>query len=170
MDALLQAMSCLAPIDALAAIESALHLGRLSGEGLDRLLDLAPDRMTPTLERLNLGAQSGLETHARILLQDAGHEVLTQVEIGGAGILDLLVDDCVGVETDGEKWHRDRFREDRSKDVGVELWGIRVLRIGAHHLFREWPTTLRALERMIADARRGRSSVHGSLRRARELP
>ncbi len=163
-------MSCLTPIDALAAIESALHLGRLTGEGLERLLDLSPGRMARTLARLDRGAQSGLETHARILIEDAGHEVLTQVEIGGAGILDLLVDDCVGVETDGQKWHRDRFVEDRSKDVGVELWGVRVLRIGAHHLLREWPATLQALERMIADARRGRALAHGFSGRARVLP
>lgn len=154
VDALLQAMRCLGPYDALASIESALHAQRLDEAGLGRLVALAPGWMLPCLARLDRGGQSGLETHSRLLLQDAGYRVRTQVHIPGTSPLDLLVDDCVGVETDGAKAHESRFMHDRSKDIVIEGWGIRVLRIGSPHIFESWPDTLATIERMVADARR----------------
>ncbi|MFM9877900.1 MAG: type IV toxin-antitoxin system AbiEi family antitoxin domain-containing protein [Rhodoglobus sp.] len=152
IDALLQAMSCLSGYDALAAVESAAHLGYLNETDLGRLLELAPQRMRAVLKRLDLRSQSGFETFTRLQLQDAGHHVECQVPIPGAGVLDLLVDDCVGIETDGEKWHASRFHADRTKDVLIEAWGIRVLRIGRPLIFDEWPTTLATIERMVAES------------------
>lgn len=152
LDALLQAMSCLTPYDSLASIESAMHLGHLDRHGLDRLLDLAPERMHPTLARIDLRSMSGFETHTRVQLVDAGHEVVSQVKIPGAGALDLLVDDCVGVETDGRTWHDERFVADRTKDIRVQAWGIPVLRIARAHIFETWPETLATIERMIAES------------------
>ncbi|MDF1479057.1 type IV toxin-antitoxin system AbiEi family antitoxin domain-containing protein [Leifsonia sp. H3M29-4] len=154
VDALLQAMRCLDHDDALACIESALHLRELDERGLRRLRELAPRWMRATLARLDRGAQSGLETHARLRLQDAGHRVRTQAIVPGAGPLDLLVDECVGVETDGRQFHEATFIADRSKDITIESWGIRVLRLGSPHVFDSWPDTLAAIERMVADARR----------------
>lgn len=95
------------------------------------------------------------------MLQDAGYAVVSQVRIPGAGILDLLIDDCVGVETDGSRWHAETFLGDRTKDIGIETWGIRVLRIGAPHVFTTWPDTMLAIERMVADAPR-RAGMHGT--------
>jgi very-short-patch-repair endonuclease len=161
VDALLRAMRCLTPYDALASVESALHTGYLDELGLRTVIEAAPRWMTPALDRLDRGAQSGLETHTRLRLQDAGHAVMSQVRIPGAGILDLLVDDCVGVETDGSLWHAETFLGDRTKDIGIETWGIRVLRIGATHVFRTWPDTMLAIERMVADAPR-RARMHGT--------
>ncbi|MCA0217389.1 MAG: type IV toxin-antitoxin system AbiEi family antitoxin domain-containing protein [Actinobacteria bacterium] len=162
IDALLQAMTCLSRYDALAAVESAVHLGYLGETDLGRLTKLAPQRMRVILKRLDVRSQSGLETFTRLQLQDAGHRVECQVPIPGAGVLDLLVDDCVGIETDGEKWHANRFHADRTKDVLIEAWGIRVLRIGRPHIFDEWPTTLAAIERMVAEsAPRLRAQLRG---------
>ena len=152
VDALLQAMTCLSAYHALAAVESAVHLGYLPAADLPRLLALAPERMRTVAQRLDLRSQSGFETFTRLQLQDAGHHVECQVPIPGAGVLDLLVDDCVGIETDGEKWHAHRFHADRTKDLLIETWGIRVLRIGRPHIFDEWPTTLAAIERMVAES------------------
>lgn len=153
LDALLQAMRCLSPYDSLAAIESAVHLGYLSRSELGNLLLLAPDRMRSTLERMDLASMSGFETHTRSLVQDAGHEVQSQVDVPGAGLLDLLVDGCVGLETDGRKWHEGRFVADRTKDIRVGAWGIPVLRLGRPHIFESWPDTLATLELMIAKER-----------------
>lgn len=154
VDALLQAMRCLEPYDALACIESARNLGRLNDHQLAHLLGRAPQWMRSHLNRLDFGAGSGVETLPRLWLQDLGHHVETQVSLPGAGRLDLLVDDCVGIEIDGAKWHLDRFMQDRTKDIGIEWWGIRVLRIGYPHVMHTWPRTLATIERMIRDARR----------------
>lgn len=157
IDALLQAMACLAPYDALAAIESAVHLAYLPQDQLSTLIALAPERLQPVLARMNLLSQSGFETHTRLKVEDAGHSVECQVSIPGAGILDLLVAGRVGIETDGRKWHENRFEADRSKDIRVAAWGIPVLRLGRSHIFDSWPETLAGLERLLAEARRTRS-------------
>jgi very-short-patch-repair endonuclease len=162
IDALLQAMTCLSRYDALAALESAAHLGYLSETDLGRLIELAPRRMRTVLTRLDRRSQSGFETFTRLQLQDAGHHVECQVPIPGAGVLDLLVDDCVVIEADGEKWHANQFHADRTKDVLIEAWGVRVLRIGRPHIFDEWPTTLATIERMVAEsAPRLRAQLRG---------
>ena len=153
-DALLQAMSCLEPYDALAAIESSVHLGHLPRHRIDELTVRAPGRMHGTLARMNLHAQSGLETHARLKLEDAGHKVECQVEFPGAGHIDLLVDGCVGIETDGRLWHENRFLEDRTRDIGVATWGIPVLRPAKVHVFEKWPDTLFAIQQLVAQQRR----------------
>lgn len=153
VDALLSVLRCLPPDDALASVESALRLGYLDERDFEILWSFAPQWARRILARRDSGAQSGLETHTRLKLIDAGHAVRTQVRVIGTSPLDLLVDECVGVETDGHKWHADRFMKDRTKDIVVEGAGIRVLRIGGPHIFETWPQTLATIERMIRDAR-----------------
>jgi len=136
----------------LAAVESAWHLDLLDVDGVDLLREHAPGRMAPTLARLDLRSQSGFETHTRVKLEDAGHDVESQIPIPGSSDLDLLVDGCVGIETDGRKWHETRFIADRTKDLVLESWGIRTLRLGAPHIFGQWPDTLATIERMVAES------------------
>jgi very-short-patch-repair endonuclease len=153
VDAILEVMRCLPPDDALACVESALYLGYLDERGLQLVYSLAPRSARRILARRDPGAQSGLETHARLRLLAAGHTVRTQVPVPGTSDLDLLVDERVGIETDGRKWHADRFIEDRTKDIIVEGAGIRMLRIASQHVFTSWPRTLATIERMLRDAR-----------------
>jgi very-short-patch-repair endonuclease len=166
VDALLQSIDCLPPLDALASVESALHLGYLSERGLDSLAHHGSLQVRQLLDRLDRGAQSGFETHTRVKLLDAGYRVRTQVHVPGAGRLDLLVESCVGIETDGAAWHGpDRFIHDRTKDLVVEGHGIRVLRIARPHIFEEWPRTLATIDRMVQDARAATSENRGRGRR-----
>lgn len=163
--ALISALRCLSPLDWLAAVESALHLGTISSFQLEVLTAAVPARARDILSRRDPGAQSGLETHTRCKLIDAGFSVASQVYIPAAGKIDLLVEDCVGIETDGGKWHSERFLADRTKDIVVEGWSIRVLRIGAPHIFGEWDDTLITIERMVTDARRSRLHTFRPTRR-----
>lgn len=157
VDALLQAIVCLPPDDALASVESALYTAFIDDDALDELLLRAPERLHPMLAKLDRGAQSGFETHTRLLLLRARFRVQTQFEVPGAGHLDLLVNECVGVETDGEQWHGpERFIPDRTKDLIAEGHGIRVLRIARPHIFDSWPRTLDTIRRMVDDAESGR--------------
>ncbi len=149
--ALVSASRCLEPVDWLACVESMLHLARIDERGLEILAATVRGPTRRMLGRLNRDAESGLETHARCRLQDAGFSVETQVTVPGAGRLDLVVDRCVAVETDGRRWHEHRFLEDRTKDLRVEGWGIRVVRIAPVHLFDEWPETLAAITRMVRE-------------------
>lgn len=153
LDALLMAIRCLPPDDALAAVESALHLRFISEDDLSELLLRAPERLHSTLARLDRGAQSGYETVTRLKLVRAGFRVYTQFYIVGAGHFDLLVNGCVAVETDGEEWHGpERFLPDRTKDLIAEGQNIRVLRIARPHIYEWWPQTLHTIEEMVRGA------------------
>ncbi|TFD06188.1 hypothetical protein [Cryobacterium sp. TMT1-66-1] len=152
-DAVLQALSCLDDVDALACLESALFMRFITEDDLEELLRLAPDHLRALLRLLDRGAQSGFETFSRVGFIRAGFRVATQFYVTGAGRVDMLVNGCVGIETDGEEWHGpERFLPDRSKDREVERQGIRVLRLARPHIFDTWPTTLETVRRMVNDA------------------
>lgn len=155
VDAVLQAIRCLGPDDALACVESALHLGFLNDDELDLVMLNAPARLIPALSLLDRGAESGYETLVRLKLIRAGLRVRTQVYVAGAGRIDILVEECVGLEIDGERWHGpERFVSDRTKDRNAELQGVRMLRVARPHIFEDWNRTLAAIRRMVSDARR----------------
>ena len=152
-DAVLQALSCLDDIDALACLESALYKKFITGDDLDELLLRAPDRLRKVLDLIDRGAQSGFETFSRVGFIRAGYRVETQFFVSGAGHFDMLLNGCVGVETDGEEWHGpDRFVPDRTKDREAERQGIRTLRLARPHIFDTWSTTLETVRRMVNDA------------------
>jgi very-short-patch-repair endonuclease len=156
LDALLQAIKCLPPDDALASVESALHTGFITEDEFDELVLRAPERLHGVLGKVDRGAQSGFETHTRLRILRAGFRVKTQFYVPRAGHFDLLVNDCVAVETDGAKWHGpERFLPDRTKDLIAEGQGVRVLRIGRPHIFEWWPQTLHTIQQMVSDAEHG---------------
>jgi hypothetical protein len=152
VDALRQAMRCLPADDAVAALESALHLKEISGPELERLIREAPQRMQRVLAQVTPGAQSGYETKARLGFQRLGHSVEIQVPVAGVGHLDLVVDGVVDLEVDGKATHADTFEEDRRRDLGTELAGLRSLRIPAVWVDTHWNEVIAAVERMVADA------------------
>lgn len=155
VDAVLQAIRCLGPDDALACVESALHTGFLSDDQLELVMLHAPVRLHPVLAEIDRGAQSGYETLVRLKLIRAEFRVRTQAYVPGAGHVDIIVDECVGLEVDGEKWHGpERFIPDRTKDRNAELQGVRMLRIARPHIFEDWAMTLATIRRMVADAQR----------------
>ena len=122
------------------------------------------------LTQIDRGAQSGFETHTRVLIVRAGLRVRTQAYVPGSGRFDLLVEECVGLETDGEQWHGpERFIPDRTKDLVAEEYGVRTLRIGRTHIFDSWPRTLAAIRRMVSDAQAAQES-HGRAQRKRKPP
>jgi hypothetical protein len=152
-DAVMQALSCLNDVDALACLESALYKKFITNHDLDELLRRAPAHLHSVLRLLDRGGQSGFETFSRVGFIRAGYHVETQYFVRGAGHFDMLVNGCVGVETDGEEWHGpERFVPDRTKDREAERQGIRTLRLARPHIFDSWPTTLETMKRMVNDA------------------
>lgn len=128
-DVLLHALRCLPELEALVIIESAVQ----QGFSLDFLKDRLPGRRNAAARRLrdavDAGADSLLETLARELLRRAGLRVRPQVYVDGVGWLDLLVEDCVDVETDGHT-HEDALQraKDYRRDRAAQLQGYEVLR------------------------------------------
>jgi very-short-patch-repair endonuclease len=121
---------CAAPLTQLAAVDAALHEGRMS------MPQLASFTATPLRQRLWLQAhaepltQSPRETKARVELTTAGLAVVAQAALPGVGHVDFLVEGVVVVECDGFTYHGDEeaFLEDRRRDRACELLGLGRLR------------------------------------------
>jgi very-short-patch-repair endonuclease len=153
MQAMWQAIRCLDEENAIAALESALHKRFLSASELRILCDRAPARLHDGIRRMRNDSGSGLETIARLRLERAGFVVTTQASVPGLGHQDLLVNDCVAVEVDGEEWHgADQFQIDRERDLHAARLGRRTIRLTSNHVLGNWPDSLTAIERAVRDS------------------
>jgi very-short-patch-repair endonuclease len=131
---------------AIAALDWARRSGRLDEIALAELaLRLPPGR------RALVGASSTTchslpESLARSRLRDLGFRVREQVALpDNASPIDLLVEESIAVEVDGDEFHRDRFLPDRAKDLAATQAGYHALRPAARHVFHEWPAVLEAI-------------------------
>ena len=162
LQALWQAMWCLNEENAIAAMESAIHEGFLPERQVRRLGRLAPRRLQDGIRRLVVNSGSGNETIVRLRLERFGYHVVTQGNVPGMGHEDLVVEDCVGLEVDSQRWHDgNRYTIDRDRDLHVAGFGRPVLRLRPAYVHESWQQTLAVIERIVADARRERSRRTG---------
>jgi very-short-patch-repair endonuclease len=162
VQAMWRAIHCLDGENAIAALESALHLRFLSKADALRLALHAPRRLHPDVDTLDSNSGSGNETIVRRRLQAAGYSVETQAYVPGMGHEDLLVENCVGLDIDGRQWHgEDRYEIDHARDLQVEGLGRHVLRISTSQIHVTWPTTMAVIERVVNDAVRERDRRTG---------
>ena len=148
-DAVLHAMSCLAPPASAALATSAM---RLHGVPLELLKDqLTGDRSGPALKalhQLDLRAESIVEVDAQHLFRANGIGYDAQVYLPGIGRVDFLIEGYLIVEVDGFAFHSNR--EDLRRDVGRNnastLSGFAVLRYMPEHIWFE-------PERVVAEIR-----------------
>jgi very-short-patch-repair endonuclease len=150
--AMWQAIRCLDEENAIAALESALHNRFLSAADVADVCARAPVRLADGISQMVSDSGSGLETIARLRLTRAGFRVNTQARVPGLGHQDLLVNDRIALEIDGEAWHgADRFESDRERDLHAARLGRRTIRLTSHHVLDRWPDALTAIERALAD-------------------
>jgi very-short-patch-repair endonuclease len=138
---------------AVAALDWALHIGRVDRYDLDRVIRALPERLRDIQHWVDAACESLPESLARTRLRMLGHRVTTQVPIVGAQRIDLVVDQVVGLETDGDEFHALRFLKDRQKDIDITLAGFVPLRLPAQVVFWDWPRALAAI-RAAVDGRR----------------
>jgi very-short-patch-repair endonuclease len=153
MEAVWRAIHCLDEENAIACLESAVHEGFITAEQLLVICAIAPEHLQAGIAEIEFTADSGQETVVRRRLRHAGFRVVAQETPRGVPAEDLVVEDCVDLETDGKQWHgMDRFQADRDRDLLYEGLGRRVLRITQRHVLYEWETTLVAITRVVEDA------------------
>jgi very-short-patch-repair endonuclease len=158
MEAVWRAIHCLDEENAIACLESAVHEGFITAEQLLAICAVAPEHLQAGIAEIEFTADSGQETIVRRRLRHAGFRVVAQETPKGMPAEDLVVEDCVDLETDGKQWHGlDRFQADRDRDLLYEGLGRRVLRITQRHVVHEWDTTLAAIARVVEDAQRAKA-------------
>ena len=162
MEAVWRAIHCLDEENAIACLESAVHEGFITRDELWEISALAPEHLQAGIAEIEFTADSGQETIVRRRLRHAGYRVVAQESITGLPAEDLVVEDCVNLETDGKKWHGpDRFHADRERDLVYEGLGRRVLRLTQRHILYEWETTFLVIKRVVEDAQREQQRRHG---------
>jgi hypothetical protein len=155
LDSLRLAMICMDEENALAAVDSALHIGLITPDDLDLLFAALPERLHVLRALIDPRADSGQESIVRLRLIRAGFSVEPQVPVPGSSALDLLIEGLVGLEIDSREWHGDdeQIRFDFDKTLRSQESGTPCLRILYWHVFHDWPRTLRTITRAVADAR-----------------
>jgi very-short-patch-repair endonuclease len=131
---------------AVAAVDWALHTGRLDEIDFLRLIDRLPVGLRFIAQWVDPLCESLPESLARTRLRLRGHRVVPQVSYGGLERIDLVVDDVIGLEVDGESYHLDRFEEDREKDLAMMVAGYTPVRPSARAVFHRWELVARAVE------------------------
>ncbi len=127
VDALAQAAQCLDRIALSASVDSAVRLGVV------QLSDFAAVSALPTdllwaVNRVDVDAESGLESIVRELVLLLGFRVRSQVRFPLVGRVDLVVEDWVVVEADGAQYHdAEVTARDRRRDALLVRQGCSVL-------------------------------------------
>lgn len=154
-DAIARAIRCLPFDEAVAAVDSALHLSGTLGWRFDRadlvdVIAMLPRRYRRLLDWVDPLADSGLESLVRVRLRSIGIEARPQVAIDGVGRVDLLVGDRLVIETDGKAYHLGaQFERDRHRDAELLRRGYRRLRLTWSDVMHDWPATERLIVELV---------------------
>jgi hypothetical protein len=153
--ALATAVRCLDAEHASAAIDSILHLRVLTRPDVDAVLASVPNRSATLVDDFTGSPESGVESlFIRRMSQDGFH-IASQFQLTGFGRFDGIIDGCVLFEIDGRSFHSgtDEFFADRDRTLVGQAFGVPVVRPSARHVLEDWPTTLAAVARTVADAK-----------------
>jgi very-short-patch-repair endonuclease len=112
---------------AVAAFDWGLRSGILDRAGLEEILLALPKDARMIANWTDSRCDSILESIARSGLQLRGFLVTSQVPVGMLERIDLVIEDIVALETDGNL-HLGRFEKDRRKDVSITIEGRHALR------------------------------------------
>lgn len=130
---------------AVAAVDWALHTGRLDRFDFERLILTLPVTKRWIRSWVDERTESLPESLARTRLRLHGHRVAIQVPVGHKRI-DLVVDDRVGLEINGREFHAHTFEADHLKALEITIAGFHAMSVSAAMVFGQWELFLRALE------------------------
>ncbi|WP_157155222.1 endonuclease domain-containing protein [Diaminobutyricimonas sp. LJ205] len=138
-----------------AAISSAVHKKLLTRHSAMLVFERLPSRLQHLRNRFTWLDGSGLETLARMRLEDLGYRLAQQVQIGPDRV-DIVLGGWLVIELDGDKWHdpqADRMRTNR-----LVREGYVVLRFGYHDVVKDWATTLQTIRAALRDGELARGA------------
>lgn len=133
---------------AVAALDWAVHTGRLDRINFERVILALPANRRWIAGWVDEQCESLPESLSRTRFRLLGLLVVSQVPLGAERI-DMVIAGIVGLETDGEEFHRDRFEKDRRKDLAIIAAGYIPARIPARMVFYEWEAVVTAVRRLL---------------------
>ncbi len=149
---LLQILRCRGGEAFFVALESARRLSLIDVDGL-RWLRLHTDSAGRDLiDFSRADADSGLESLVRLRLRTHGWFVRSQVRFVASGIIDLMIDDWLLIETDGKANHdgESHRHRDLTRDATAAAWGHPTLRFDYAMVVHDWDLVERAIVGMMA--------------------
>lgn len=157
VDSLAHIIRCRPRPVAVAALDSALFEKKITHSDLDRIFAAVPAKFAPLRGEVDARSMSGLETITRLMVRDAGLHCGLQVHFRGVGDVDLLIEHCVVVETDGRKWHDEESaqRRDYDRDAALAARGYIVLRFNYRQVIYHPEQVMAAILGALRSHRRG---------------
>ncbi len=156
-DALVHAFACHGSEFFFVAFESAWNLRLLSASARQRIRTALPRDARWLVDFARGDAQSGLESLLRLRLHLLGIAVQPQVEIGGVGRVDMVIEGCLILEADGRANHESAPKRHRDlvRDAAASQRGYETLRFDYAQIVHEWDAVVAAIIAAIVRARRG---------------
>ena len=134
---------------AVAAVDWALHTGRIDGFDFERLILALPLGKRTIRWWIDARCESLPESLARTRLRLHGHQVEIQIPVGLKRI-DLVVNGIVGLEIDGRQFHAHTFEEDHLKAIEITIAGFHAMSASARMVFTQWELFLQGLDSALA--------------------
>ncbi len=128
--ALVEAVRCQRPRDAIATLDSAWHHGVVDATGIGEVFSLLPAQYRALRPLLEPRSEAGTESLMRLLIRGMGHRVEVQVDVDGVGRVDLLVNGWLIIECDSRTFHSDwsARRRDLRRDLAAARRGYTTIR------------------------------------------
>ncbi|MBK4346616.1 hypothetical protein [Lacisediminihabitans changchengi] len=123
---------------AVAAIDWALRTGRIEQFDLELLVLGLPADFEGLSRWADDRCDSLPESLSRTRLRSGGHRLRSQVPLTTGERIDLVVDDTVALEINGEEFHAPRFEQDHHKGAVTTIEGFHSLRASARMVFTDW--------------------------------
>jgi hypothetical protein len=156
MDALAHLVRCQPPRLAVAALDSALHLGIISTSELIEIFASLPGRFQPLASRVNGKSEAGQESILRQIVEDAGLHVDIQVKFKGLGRknsrVDMIVEGVLALEADSRLAHDgwEKHVADRWRDLQLAKMHYMSLRPAYQHTMSHPKDVLEAVLGLLA--------------------
>ncbi|WP_157887410.1 glycyl-tRNA synthetase [Frondihabitans sp. PAMC 28766] len=161
-DALREAIVEVGFEEGVAALDWALHEQRVTMDDVAEIVRTLPDDVQQIVDWVDPLCDSFLESVARTRLRKAGYHVRSQGQLPKRKRIDLVVEEVVGVETDGQEHHLETFESDRRKDLSIVVDGRIPMRLSYSMVRDEWESIEEAMGFAVAMHRLGPSSPSGN--------
>ena len=152
VDALVQAFRCQERRFAIASLDNALYKKLLATEAVAQIFAALPADLQPLRPLIDCRSESGQESVLRLVIRGAGFHVEIQVEIGGVGRVDMIVEGRIVVEADSRQFHGgwEAQARDRTRDCDLAMQGYLSLRVLYRDIIHHPERVIAALTGLLA--------------------